>query len=507
MKETMQHIDRLSREALEHWEVQPPAKLASNIRKRMFWYNFWRNPMSKYTSIVVALLMITAIEYFTVSHFINISPSAKMVNAPSSIQSRTISQAPLSTYKVNTGNDNNYIASTNNNNDKYDKINTIASSGSQRFVSNDNTEISKVVPENVQQSIHSNTVDLNNVSAVNPVSTTNQTTVENRSTVTSNGDSSEQNNVQMNWNTKEHNFSDAELLSTAAIIKENLQTMPLNSISDNHSFPEKLFALPAKKYPLRPQFDLSINLSPLFGNTGEKKTNNISVSTNEPSGSIAITLQYNFKHWFFETGLAYSLLQTRQKADVLCYNPRDIHEQILIGQNILIDTNSYWHYYYILDSVIHVGDSVWTTEFDTTINNIYDNLNYTAFDTMKNVSWKSSISLFEIPLGLGYRFYAGHMEFNVKGGIILGIASQLRGNTWMENTSAGLVALSESYATKGLQFSWYVSATAIKPLDERWAIMLSPSWRSSINGFKGNEGIPTRSYHSWGIGLGLRYSF
>jgi hypothetical protein len=218
-------------------------------------------------------------------------------------------------------------------------------------------------------------------------------------------------------------------------------------------------------------------------------------------------LQYNFKCWFIETGFQYTSLQTHQYGESLLYNPISTQQQFLIAQELIYDTISYWHYYYIQDSVIHVGDSVWTTEVDSGYNNTFIDSTIMAYDTMRNASWNSSISLFEIPIGLGCRFYAGPLEFNLKGGIILGISSKLSGHAWNENSSMGLISLSENYNTKKIQYSWYLSANAILPFDEHWALMLSPTYRSSIRGFESNEGAPRRSYSAWGVGLGLRYEF
>jgi hypothetical protein len=189
------------------------------------------------------------------------------------------------------------------------------------------------------------------------------------------------------------------------------------------------------------------------------------------------------------------------------YNPHEALSHLFVGQELLIDTNGYWHYKWIQDSVIHIYDSVWVTEYDSSFNDMYEDQIYTAYDTLASPKWKTNISLFEIPLGIGYRFFAFKTEFSIKAGVLFGISSKVGGYTYLGQSSAGLVPMTEIYSSKGIQYSYYISAGIARNITEDWSLILSPSWRSSINGLKGIEGYENRKYNSWGLGIGVRYEF
>jgi len=480
MKDPFSTVDRLSRDALAGWEVPPPTRVAAGIRKRMFWFNLWHRPVWKYTALALGLAGLSTAGLIWATSTFNQDLPAKRFAGPNIREARQISAQFSGTETAVQGNP--AMVSSNVSSPSGKPVNQ---TNSAMVPSGDVLPSGKPVNQNDPEIIAEQQVaaGLKN-SYVQPQEPQSQTN------------------------------NSGQLAGVGMIMTQNitlrqgdLQRIPLLYPAGESALNKILNPVPNKKYPRKPLFALSLNVTPLIANTGEKQTEEIRVSTTEPTGTVALLLQYNLKHWFLETGIQYTLLQTRQKADQLLYNPRELQQQVLAGQELLVDTTSYWHYYYIQDSVIHLGDSVWTTEYDSSYSNIYDNVSSTLNDTLKNASWVTGISLFEIPVGAGYRFYAGHMEFNVKGGVILGLQSKLSGHTFLASSSAGLVPLTECYSTKSLQYSWYLSATAIRPLSEKWALMLSPSWRSSIKGFKGNEGIATRSYNAWGLGVGLRVEF
>lgn len=480
MKDPFSTVDRLSRDALAGWEVPPPARVAAGIRKRMFWFNLWHRPVWKYTALALGLAGLSTAGLIWATSTVNQDLPAKRFAGHDIQDTRQISAHVSGTETAVQGN-----PAMVSSNVSLPSGKPVLQPNSTNVASGDvlpsGQPVNQAKPEIIAEKQAAAGLDNSYVQSQEPQSQTNN--------------SGQLTGVGMG------------MTQDITSRQTDLQRIPLLYPAGESAIDALLNPVPNKKYPRSTLFALSFMVSPLMANTGEKQTADISVSTTEPTGSVALLLQYNLKHWFLETGIQYTLLQTRQKADQLLYNPRVWQQQVLAGQELLVDTTSYWHYYYIQDSVIHVGDSVWTTEYDSSYNNIYDNVSSILNDTLKNASWETSISLFEIPVGAGYRFYAGHMEFNVKGGVILGIQSKLSGHTFLASSTAGLVPITECYSTKSLQYSWYLSATAIRPLSEKWALMLSPSWRSSIKGFKGNEGIATRSYNAWGLGLGLRYEF
>jgi hypothetical protein len=74
-------------------------------------------------------------------------------------------------------------------------------------------------------------------------------------------------------------------------------------------------------------------------------------------------------------------------------------------------------------------------------------------------------------------------------------------------SSAGLVRTSDLYSTKEVQYSYFIAANISRNITENWSLELSPFWRSSISSLKGMEGLPSRKYSAWGLGLGVKYEF
>lgn len=474
MKDPLEHLDQLSREALSGFEVPPPARVARKIHRSMFWWNLWQSATWRFSLIVLSAFIIGGLGWFVIPGLREENPApAGQTGITTETESTGMNQAvtPLkiasAESKTGTGISNSMDAGHN--------AEPVAQPAKKAGQVNAQTEdVEEILVE-----------DLPPEKLFNSAVSEEDLPVMNSETVLTEPAANE----EKSWITR----------------KPGPSPIPFKSFTD----PEvgSLQKQNVRKFRSRPLFDLSLVVSPLSGNAGEKAGNTIRIKTHEPSGSVGLLVHYNLKRWFIETGIQYTTIQTVQSADLLLYNPRNIQQSWLTGQNTVVDTNSFWHYYYIQDSVIHTGDSVWVTMIDTTVTNVYTDTLLTVSDSMKNASWTCGVNIFEIPLGVGYKFYAGRFELQLKAGLLLGISSRTTGRTFLESSSAGLVPVSEVYTSKGIQASWVLSAAALLPVSEHWAVLLSPTYRSSFTGFKNSEGLPLRRYDAWGIGLGLRYEF
>jgi opacity protein-like surface antigen len=502
MNKQFEEVDRYSREALGEWEAPPPANVAEKIHQRMFWFNIWHSPVFKSMKIVIPILIFLIADIVILNALLNNGSSSKSfadVNQPgNSISRNNVPIEPVVSANETMPSDNSVITNShniktatirNNNGNKQNQTNNNQNQSNNSLASNQ-SNVKTPFKKEVQEIKNQNKNDLN-LSTVNNYETDPI--------------------VVSDWVTKNIEVKNSIQQNNTDITQNTMQALTFIPYRPNDLFKNSLeienTKFPSGSFKLKPQFTIHLDLSPMFANFNDKKSENMKSSPTIQSGSIALNLDYHIKNFFIGTGLQYTNLENKQNSSSLLYNPQEIISQNLIGQSLNVEDKSYWYYRYIQDSVIHIFDSTWVEEFDSTYQDVFENVSSTAFDTLNNPSWKTSISIFEIPIYMGYRFYAWNTEFSIHGGMLFGIVSKTGGYTFMEESSMGTVKMNEVFSAKEMQYSWFVSAGVSKQIAENWAIELTPSYRSSINGLKSKEGNSTFKYSAWGIGLGLKYDF
>jgi hypothetical protein len=491
MKEPLENIDHLSQKMFSDWEMQPPPGMQEKIGKRMLWFNLWKNARSRY--LLLALLLVT-LSGTSAAVYLNWSvPQARQTSDLRSVSnqrtlpaSQTAEAAALNASLTQNGNQSvNQPAAADFRNSSTKNANTTSNANTPESRTASSGHTPAATTPNTIQSASSN------ILTTDPLA------------------QSRKDAVSANMSTKEKSFTEQvtnDLVSSRSIsqiekvLMKNSVTTPVPDVTEAASNPRK------RRF-YHPVFDLSLEASALFGSTGETRSNYVNIKQGEPSGTVALLLHYNGKCWFAETGIQYTLLQSNHSTDGAVYNVRTDSMSYISGNYTTYDTSYYMHYFYIHDSVIRILDSVWTMNLDSTLNNIYSDSLRTMADTLYSTKWSSQISLIEIPFAVGCKVYSGPFEFSLKAGVLMGISTRLNGKTFIANSSMGLVELSETYNTKQLQWSWFASANMAYVFSERWAVLVTPSYRSSINGFKSFDGSAKRYYHAWGVGLGLRYEF
>lgn len=486
MSKYLEDIDRISRDTLQEWEIPPPDYIAGKVRRRLFWTNLRRKRAVLAAFLFLGSIGIIAMGAWVVAELQTSTPAGRFsdLSTPAYMRPALTGPDPQTNSSFTTPEvpaSENLVPDQNNGNQIPDKQNK----------------------KNV----------LNGGKSANPVADASQGTpiqdakAENAGLTSDNGQADQVN--------KEN---DADHHSTA-IVESSVQSLPdhirTGSLLQMNSLPWREPALSplhqqnstTKLRMKRNRLSLQFNLAVQFPGLGEKKKDLVSSQTSMLSGSTSLLLQYRIRNFFIEGGLQYSRLQTRQKADMLTYNPHGIEQQQWVGQELHIDTGGYWHYKWIQDSVIHVYDSVWITEYDSVLQDVYENVHLLVNDTLHQADWKTSISLFELPLGIGYRFYARNTEISLQAGVLLGISSSTQGLLYWSESSAGLVPFSDMYSVKTFQTSWYLGASVSRNISEHWAVLISPAWRSSLTGLRSSEGLKPRHYQSFGLGFGLRYDF
>jgi hypothetical protein len=506
----IEEIDRLSRETLNGWNEPPPAYIAAKISKRMFWFNFWHYKILANLKFgVPAMIIITVITAAWIWPKGTDQSKTPMPLTASSQNTRTAHS------ESNNKGNNNTATLVNNSMPQNSNVNNPLNTGLQKTAANSNISaadnssndpIKSKEQGPANSSFYKNTLASAATSAITvPQISDNlpQTSKETGSYLT-----------PVSARTPADPFID----NPTVVAKTNAEritgsswrtpSLPCSVITDKHSneFIYEMGKKVSKAYKRRPLFDLSLVIAPFFTTIKSKEKGVISTPC-MPSGAISVELGYHIKNFLLETGLQYSYLKIKQKGNDLIYNPRDIITQNMTGQELVIDTGGFWHNRFIQDSMLHFIDSTWEIRYDSTLNNIYDYISSKVYDTLSGQTWKANISILEIPIAVGYRFFACKSEFSIKGGILFGIISSMGGSTYYKESSVGLVRMSELYSTKGIQYSYFIKGSIAHNINENWAVEVSPCWRSSINGLKGKEWNPSMKYGAWGLGFGVRYEF
>jgi hypothetical protein len=173
----------------------------------------------------------------------------------------------------------------------------------------------------------------------------------------------------------------------------------------------------------------------------------------------------------------------------------------------LVDTSlGYWHYTYVLDSAIHVDDSVWAWETDTTQVWIFDSLYQTAYhDTLDMTRLDVRYSLVEVPLYFGYESTFGRFGYKLQAGILPGLLLRQSGQFY--NGSEIVNVPSSLFPASRFCLSGEINVSAIYSLTDQWVISAGPKFKKSILPMKDVQSVWQQSWTQWGIQVGIKYFF
>ncbi|MCX6258755.1 MAG: hypothetical protein NTW49_12790 [Bacteroidia bacterium] len=490
----MKEVDRLVRDALDNFVVTPPAHLAEDISKRMVWYNFWHFRIFGSLKLIVPLMV----------SIIVVSSSVFFI-LPGTEQKNKTAVSAVSVKEV--------VKPANVNASSQDET-TI----SIKTLPDDDNQVSSQSPASIARTVNPVGPEAVNSSVVKVINDGKELEEFPR-----------ENAVALSETTPvaADQVIDPTIPGDIAMIQEVKSTEQMFSSSNKENLlPERISAIKLLLLPqqndnrnnqaivscLRPPVNMTVN--PLFGVHFSFSQAFANLSDGQgvlaskpgfPSGSLSAGIDYHISRFFIESGLQYSYFQTKENGNRLLYNPQIVIHQQLAGQQQVITSHSEWHNTYVEDSVLHLVNSVLVTHYDTSLVNVYIPVASTEYDTIIHRSWKSNISIVEIPVAAGYKYSEGNTEFSVKGGVLFGIISGSQGYTYDKISETGLVHFNEMYSTREIQYSYFISASIDRSLTEHWSVELSPFWRGSINGLRSNEGLPSLRYNAWGISLGIKY--
>lgn len=172
------------------------------------------------------------------------------------------------------------------------------------------------------------------------------------------------------------------------------------------------------------------------------------------------------------------------------------------GNYFRSDTHSYWHYYYIQDSVIHKGDSVWRTEYDTLQVNPYDFVNQRVYDTLRDQMLRTKYRSLEWPVWIGGSHQWGRWSLSVAAGIIPGWLFRVSGDYYNGQN------VSDIHSAQ-MKFSIFTLSAGIKiglgyQIGERLGIYAEPFYRRDLIGIREKSSGITVIRQWYGLQAGLR---
>lgn len=481
----MNNIDKIGRSALEGYSEGPPPLVFKSVRKKVLWFSLWN----------LGLLRIIRIWWPAVVVPMVVLISLQLADTNSKNQSgKQLADSP-----------------------KINLIGTLQNRSTLALTS----KIAVVYP---QQNTHRPSASINH-----PNTTQNNNVSPSLSSPTA-GSNSNNNNAQTNNTTTENNTLMANTPLTQStnaastnpidlsIEQQAIATVPLrvleNSwIEDTYTMnvaPNTTWRLSDGLVNYRRQASVSLiagfGLSQsLFGKDLNEQPARQQI---KPSiMNFQLLSEVEMGHFWLSSGIQYTRLDANWSMDEILFNEQLINTPILISQNITYDSIGYWHYTYTSDSMIHVSDSVWAYNIDSTVINNYDTVQTNTYDTLSGAKAGIRISSFELPLVVGVRKQIGSFDVRLGAGFIIGRQLSISGNTIGSNQSeTGLVNARDYFIQKQWTTSWMLTAHIRKSISERISLGLNPYYRNNFSGLGKLDGGKSSGSSAFGINFTLNYN-
>jgi hypothetical protein len=232
------------------------------------------------------------------------------------------------------------------------------------------------------------------------------------------------------------------------------------------------------------------------------------------SVNAGVDISYHSGRYIISAGLNYNQFTENTDYGIFLYNPQQSYlyyyngspyTYIQNGQYYLSDTTTYWHYTYVVDSVLHISDSVLTSEITHQVVNAIDSTLATRFDTADYSKLKAKYSLIELPLYAGFEWNHGRWGYGLSAGIIPGMlirqSGSLFGGEGEVLLPADILPVRKFLLNAGLKFhfSFYPS--------EKIMIYAGPEMKGNIINAAGKSSGLHQQWLAWGLKGGLRYFF
>ena len=231
----------------------------------------------------------------------------------------------------------------------------------------------------------------------------------------------------------------------------------------------------------RPRIYLGIHYTPeLIFNLPEINSP-VKIKKNNFTQSGQLSVNYDFRHLIFQTGLGYSFYSNQTTNNV---------------KYISCDSIGYYK-----DVISYSMDSLNHIIYNTTPKNVYDSVKHTKYIITKN-----SYRYFQIPLLIGYKGYVKKFSFTIRSGVGIGILSYKKvaevpfnvDNAELLSIETNTPALTKSY----WQFLFNIGIGY--EISKDISIVFEPSFKYYLSPFYENT---TKHLYSVGLKTGLYFHF
>ncbi len=516
MKENIDKLDQLFEKAFTGFEESPPAAVKSSVFWRILYFNAWRS-LRKYVFILAILLMVGGIAWF--SGAFSSGKSGQIASQNTYVDKKDINN--IANQKHSTSNLTNTSFSKDNENSgpvhtKQDKMPV----SDKPSVNDPKTNLDQSVNNtSLQQQEHklNSTIANNKTLQYDNTNTSQLNTSNSQTSVVSNQQNATDNSVVNNNKSAEVKVdevlpqNDIQPVKTPDSIEDILTQQPENlilEINDNSDQKEN------KKASLLWSVGLNLGHSLIqsdFIKTSEQASDElsaISAKMNFPSGFAGFSFRAEKRHFFFDFGLQYASFSEKISSTQLLYNAQPYQDISFLGQNMIIDSSGYWHYFYLSTTTITIIDSIWTLRNDTTLISLYDTAWLQRYDTLKYPSWINTYKQFEFPVNVGWMKNFGKVNLGFSTGPIFSLLVGSKGKMpYHINSGAELIATSQEFKAFKLAISWQITGLMNFQFNDRMTLELMPYYRRTLLPFKSSVSSAIMRNNSFGIQLGFRYYF
>lgn len=482
---TMKHedknniVDQVSKEKLDQLQFQAPDLFFKKIRKRVAWYSIFSLGLGSfvrsYWYVAAASMVILFVgRYFLLQNGLNNSIEANNKEISKNYSSLEIPEKIQSE-------DENTIAYLENNNQTNPVPQYSNTTNSVQTSVSDNTN-----EETIQTSIN-NPIVSNNA--------TNNNGIENLSDVNF---SKRAENLSSDIGVEAPKIADPAKMPVLFKNMSYFHAGELLSKTESHS-----------SHVFSPQFSLGVSIgtgysSPVAIFDSESDFNRKPLFSNILLPEISFRME--LRHFFLSTGMRMYSSQDVFNEDALLFNEHLAETYNLTQQYYDIDTNAYWYYIYVSDSVVHVVDSAWVTEVDSSLVQVFDTIMQTTYDALPEAQWQRKTTLFEIPVMLGKKFNMGKHSLAICAGIGTAFVLNSEGKVYngLQNSQPFTEIISQ---TNSLEFSFLMNVSYEYFIHERMSIQIQPYFRKKLLQSTSGSDNGLSSDFSTGLSGGIRFYF
>lgn len=247
--------------------------------------------------------------------------------------------------------------------------------------------------------------------------------------------------------------------------------------------------------------------------------------TDYKNGALTNTISYKSfgirggfvkNNMVFQTGLDFLNISENYKYDLILNN---LHDKLNLvfnnnpydyeqdGSYYDIDTiGGYYHYTYVQDSIIHVGDSSWVDITESNLVNMYDSVLTTEYDSLKNKSYLNKYLYIEIPFTIGYKFQFGNIDLTTGGGIAMGYLIKKSGNNISEDLQNNEVSI-ENLPYRKINLAGLLYFNVSYNITEKIGVWIEPTFRKSLISMYKTDYVLQRKSNAIMLKIGARIKF